>query len=273
MPNTLPKIGAALSVLDLPRHRDWLLSDARDLELRDFCFGALLNGNWHVPAQMAREALDGFEGRLGIHGPFMGFHIDSSDPDMQPVIAKRMDQALDICAALGAVQMVVHSPYTIWDNSHLDLTPNARSRKIEKVHACMGAAVARAANQGVTIVIENIEDMDPTDRLCLAESFGTDAVKLSVDTGHAHYMHVTHGAPAADCFIRAAGARLAHVHLQDVDGYADRHWALGEGTVPWPAIFRALAETKADPHLVLELNDPAGIRSSADWLAARGLAR
>ncbi|WP_158275560.1 hypothetical protein [Maritimibacter sp. 55A14] len=48
--------------------------------------------------------------------------------------------------------------------------------------------------------------------------------------------------------------------------------AAGEGTVPWRAVFRALADCPADPHLVLELNDSSGIPGSVTWPEPRGLA-
>lgn len=72
--------------------------------------------------------------------------------------------------------------------------------------------------------------------------------------------------------IRAAGARLGHVHLQDSDGYADRHWQLGQGTILWPSVFDAIRETGATPRLIIELRDKAGVIPSARHLAALGLA-
>ncbi|MFQ5438151.1 MAG: sugar phosphate isomerase/epimerase family protein, partial [Paracoccaceae bacterium] len=259
-------IGAALSVIDLPKFRPWLLEKPRDLELQDFCFSSVLNGDWSPIVDAAKVALDGFEGRVGIHGPFSGFDIDTRDEDVRAIVRKRMDQALDVCAALGAAQMVVHSPYRSWDFRNLDLRPRGRAQKIDAVHACLSGAVGRAEAQGVTLVIENIQDIDPMDRLHLARSFDSDAVRVSIDTGHAHCVHVTDGAPAVDRFIRLAGDWLGHVHLQDADGFADRHWAVGEGTICWPEVMRAIGDCGAEPHLVLELNDNAGVRASADHL-------
>ncbi|HBM59926.1 MAG TPA: sugar phosphate isomerase, partial [Citreicella sp.] len=63
------------------------------------------------------------------------------------------------------------------------------------------------------------------------------------------------------------------IHLQDADGYADRHWAIGQGTVNWHAVFAALAPLTSRPRLIMELRDPAGILPSRDWLEAQGLAR
>lgn len=267
-----PVIGAAMAVGDLACYRDWLIEKDRDLELQDFASPELLiSGDWQSLVDEARHQLDGWSGRLGIHGPFWGLTLSNPDPEIRGVIRKRMLSGLDVCAALGASHMVVHSPYTTWDNHNIDNYPDARARVIEAAHDCLAKPVRRAGNQGVTLVIENIEDIDPRDRLNLADSFGSEAVKLSIDTGHAHYAHGSTGAPPVDYYVRAAGERLAHVHLQDADGYADRHWAIGQGTIRWHAVFAALAELRSAPRLVLELRDKAGIPASMAYLEREGL--
>ncbi|MCO8146117.1 sugar phosphate isomerase/epimerase [Rhodovulum tesquicola] len=267
----LPVIGAALDTAGLEIWRDWILEKNRDLELQAFHTAAVLDGDWSAEAAHTRKLLDGYTGRLGIHGPFWGFGIATSDPEVQRVVARRMDQGLDVCAAVGATHMVIHSPYTTWDYKNLDNYPDNRRNLMDNVHACIGAAVRRAEDQGVTLVMENIEDIDPRDRQRLVESFGSPALRLSLDTGHAHYAHGSTGAPPVDYFVTAAGALLDHVHLQDADGHADRHWAIGEGTILWPAVFRAIAALEVRPRLILELGDKAGIRASMDYLARMGL--
>jgi sugar phosphate isomerase/epimerase len=167
--------------------------------------------------------------------------------------------------------MVIHSPYTTWDANNLDNFPGGRERMVEAAHATIGAAVRRAADQGVTLVIENIEDKVPADRRLLAETFGTEALKLSVDTGHAHYAYGSTGAPPVDYYITDAGAMLDHIHLQDADGFADRHWSLGEGTIRWPAVFRAIAALPQKPRLILELRDIGQIGASMRFLEDAGL--
>lgn len=265
-------IGAAIDVPDLAQWADWIVEGQRDLELQDFCEPDVLTGDWQTRVEEAKRRLGGYHGRLGIHGPFWGFTVDSHDADVRAIVRKRLDQGLDVCAALGATQMVVHSPFTTWDGNNLDTRPGARDAMTDRVHACLAPAAQRAADQGVVLVLENIEDTDPRDRLRLAESLG-DAVQVSVDTGHAHYAHASTGAPPVDVFVRLAGARLAHVHLQDADGYADRHWAIGEGTIRWAEVFRALGESPSSPRLVLELADKAGIAASMAYLEGAGLGR
>ena len=271
MSNSLPVIGAALPVEELETYRNWLIDKDRDLELQSFTRAEVLDGDWRPLAEQAKRLLDGHKGRLGIHGPFWGLAIDSMDPEIRAVVTRRMLQGLDVCVALGATQMVVHSPYSSWSYNNIDAMPKMGPSIIENVHATLAPAVKRAEDQGTVLVIENIEDKDPSARVRLAESFGSDAVRVSLDTGHANYAHSATGAAPVDYYVRAAGERLAHVHLQDNDGYADRHWAPGAGTIRWHSVFRALAALENQPHLVLELRDYGHIPGAMAFLEREGL--
>lgn len=271
-------IGAALMVADLPRYRDWLIAGQRDLEIQDFLLPGVLTGDWQARVAAARAQLDGFSGRLGIHGPFYDLGLDMADVEIAPIVARRFETGVAAAAALGARQMVIHSPFTTWDwfnfgdTPRVGNTPSAFEAKIARVAALLGPAIARAEAEGVTLVIENIEDIDPAQRRLLAQGLGSDAVRLSLDTGHAHYAHHATGAPPVDYFVTDAGALLAHVHLQDADGFADRHWPPGRGSVNWHAVFGAIAALPQRPHLVLELRDPADIPTAMAWLEREGLA-
>jgi sugar phosphate isomerase/epimerase len=269
--SSLPVIGAAMTLGELEIHRDWLFEKQRDLELQDFTTGDVLNGDWAPLAERARKLLDGFEGRLGIHGPFWGFTIASQDPDIRAVVAKRLKQGLDVCAAIGATQMVAHSPYTTWSYNNLDNNKGELERVVEHVHLTMRDAVRQAEDIGAVIVLENIEDIDQHVRVALVDSFNSPAVAVSIDTGHAHYAHGSTGAPPVDYYVKAAGNRLQHVHLQDADGYADRHWALGEGNILWPSVFQALADLTSNPRLIVEIKDKSKIPASVEYLASLGL--
>jgi sugar phosphate isomerase/epimerase len=268
----LPVVGVALTSANLASYRDWIFERQRDLEIQDFCQLARLDGDWRAMAGEIRKLLDGYQGRLGIHGPFWGFKIDGQDPLIQAVVTRRLLQGLEICDALGATQMVVHSPYTTWDYNNLDINPGAQADLIERVHLTLRDVVKRAESIGCELVIENIEDKDPLARVQLAKSFASPAVRVSLDTGHANYAHVSTGAPPVDFYVEAAGDALAHVHLQDTDGYADRHWLPGEGNISWRAVFRALGRLASRPRLIIEARDQSNIRAGAAFLEALGLA-
>ena len=268
----LPVVGAQLTVLDLDRHRDWLFEKNRDLELPEFAMADILRSP-DVFVSMAREKLDGWDGRLGIHGPFSGFDLHTGDRDIQAIVQTRMAQALDVCDQLGAVQMVIHSPFDSWDRDNLDMRAKGRENRASAIVKTLKPALKRAEDQGVTLVLENIKDCDPRDRMLVIEAADSPALRLSVDTGHANWAHHIQGAPPADRFIALAGDKLAHVHLQDTDGYADRHWHLGAGNIPWLAVMEAIAETKANPHLIVEINDFDRVEESVKHLESLGLAQ
>ncbi len=275
MSNTpaLPLLGVCLNVEDLPDHRGWLLEGQRDLEIQDFCQADVLDGDWRARVARAKGLLAGHTGRLGIHGPFWGFSIASKDPEIRAVVRRRLDQGLDACAELGATQMVVHSPYTTWGYNNLGPDQAAQQQVFDLAHDTLGAAVRRAEALGVVLVLENIEDKDPMERVRLARSFNSAHVRVSVDTGHANYAHGSTGGPPVDHYITAAGDLLDHVHIQDTDGYGDRHWVPGEGNIPWAAVFRAIAALGTNPRLNVELNENARVREGVAFLAGAGLAR
>lgn len=267
-----PVLGAALSINSLPAYREWLLSRQRDLELQDFFQAAVLDGDWRSTADRINELLDGFEGRLGIHGPFWGFKIDSHDPLVRQAVRTRLLQGLEAAEEVGATQMVIHSPYSTWDYNNLDLYPGGREAVIERVQATLADVIRRAEQIGCELVIENIEDKDPHERVRLATALDSKNVRVSLDTGHANYAHVSTGAPPVDYYVDAGGEMLTHVHLQDTDGYADRHWAPGDGNIRWAAVFRALRKLKSNPRLILELRDHGRVSAGARYLTELGLA-
>jgi sugar phosphate isomerase/epimerase len=277
--NSPAGLGDAVTVHDLqniPGLKAFILERQRDVELADFIPAAALAGDWRSIAEVAAAELEGHTGRLGVHGLFMGFAIDTYDPDVPKIVKQRLDAALDACIVAsrkrGGARMVVHSPFTTWRWYNRLTEPGRGEAIVERVHLCLADAVKKTEDSGITIVIEYIEDKDPAERVALASSFASPAVRVSLDTGHAHYAYGATRAPPVDVVVRAAAGMLAHVHLQDTDAFADRHWAIGEGSISWHAVFEALGELDEMRRLIIELKNARDIQPSAARLAALGLA-
>lgn len=266
------KIGACLKAQEIADHRDWLFEADRDIELQEFGSHAALTTEFEDRIAAAKAALDGHQGRLGIHGPYEGLDMDNKDPEVRPIITARFLKALEAADRVGARQMVLHSPYTRWYAQNRLAKPSYWEEELSRVHDVMGPVVKVAEDKGITLVIENIQDVDPATRRAMVDSFGSDAIALSIDTGHAHLARRMSGAPPVDYFVRDAGDQLSHVHLQDLDGHADRHWAPGEGEIHWPEVFRALGDCSSEPHLVLELRRKSDIPAGFAYLKGLGLA-
>lgn len=271
--SSLPTIGAAMPLRVLETLRDWVIADQRDLELQDFTTADVLNGDWSAAAEQAKKLLDGYTGRLGIHGPFWGLNIANKDPEIRAIVTKRFLQGLSVCEAIGATQMVIHSPFSTLDYNNLDNFIGERDAIFERTHLTLDQVVKRAEEIGVTMVVENIEDKDPDARCALVDSFNSPSLAVSIDTGHAHYAHGSTGAPPVDFYVNRAGHRLQHVHIQDADGHADRHWRPGHGNICWFGVFSAIQRLSQSPRLILELKDHSQILPGAAYLKEMGLAQ
>lgn len=273
MTETLPVVGAAMTVEWLDTYRDWLIADQRDLEIQDFINPYILDGDWQSVVADAKAKLNGYEGRMGLHAPFINLPLDALDAKIRTVVIERHLQTLDIAAELGATHLVVHSPLAFLGMPTSLTKPMVGPVSLfEVVHQTMEPIVKRAAEVGCTLVIETIFDKLPLLWVELARSFGSEFVRLSVDVGHAYINHFE-GAPPPDYWVREAGALLGHLHLQDTDGYSDRHWSIGRGKVDWHSLFAEIAALEQKPRLILELNDAGDIPASVEWLTQNGLAR
>jgi sugar phosphate isomerase/epimerase len=269
----MPRLGAAITFDMLDTLGDWIFKHDRNIEIQDFADPEILTGDTAPLIEKYCDALGGYMGDIGIHGPFFGFDIASRDAEIRGIVKQRLLQGLEVAESLNATHMVVHSPFTKWHTQNFLNYPQMRAQMFDDAIVSLTQAVKRAAEIGCTMVLENIQDIVPADRRELAEAINSPYFKLSVDTGHANLEHGSNGAPPVDYFIKDAGEMLGHVHLQDTDGYADRHWIPGEGTVNWTSVFDAIALLETKPRLIIEVRRnlhrlPAAVKA----LKERGLA-
>ncbi len=265
----LGPIGAAATLQGFPVIRDWLFEADRPLEIQDFCAVGVLE---HDHAEMIaawRGLLDGHRGARGLHGPFFGLDIATPDTGVRAVVQKRMMQMLDVAEALGATMMVVHSPFNHWHQLNRANYPGVYPGLIEQAARTLAPVLDRAAGIGCTLVLENCDDTDPAARRAIVQQIDRPNLQISIDTGHADICHGRYHAPNPVDFIADAGALLAHVHLQDVDGYADRHWHPGDGRIAWGPVMQALAALPQAPRLIVEVRNALHrLPATARFLAA-----
>ncbi len=267
---TLPLVGVATDIASLPRYVDWLVQGQRPLELQDpFTHTEDLASLSHDLVRKAKSLLDGYEGWLGMHGPFISLPLDAGDSRIRQVVVDRYMDALEFGAELGARHMVLHSPFTIFGHALVEHTmPESLQGTIDAVHTTLEKPLAFAAQIGCTLVIETIKDTNPVPLCALVSSFDHN-VGLSIDVGHT-LITEQFGGPVAHEWVRAVGPLLAHVHIQDGDGVVDRHWLPGQGRLNWWALFDALRRSPANPVLIIEVGDAL---AAFDWLAAHGYVR
>jgi sugar phosphate isomerase/epimerase len=266
-------IGAALETPDLPAYVNWILEEQRDLEIQDTFRPEVLDGDWRACVREARSLLDGYQGRMGIHAPFMGLTIMAWDPKVRALVIDRLRRALEIAHELGATHMVIHSPFEAFGHPFLAAGSGSElAAQLHMVQETLAPVLETAQQANCVLVVETIFDLNPAPLLALVSSFQSEFVRMSIDTGHTYIAH-QRGGPSPDQWVRDAGALLAHLHVQDCDGLLDRHWAPGDGNLNWYALFEALGTLEQRPRLVLEMRHARDIGRGAAWLSARGFAR
>lgn len=266
-----PVVGAAMYAETLSTYAEWVIADQRDLELADAVFPDVLDNDSSALVADIKSKLDGFSGRLGIHGPFRSLPLDAHDPKIRTVVQDRFKQGLAFANAIGATHMVIHSPFAALGHYR----PDQKDYVINSARATLSDVVPFAEQAGCTLVIETIFDYNPATLVDFVRSFQSDFVKMSIDVGHVFIMHSNSDAPPPDYFVHAAGADLAHLHLQDTDGYTDRHWIPGDGNVNWKELFGALATLNHTPRLIVEVDTKKGHdpRLAAAYFESIGVAR
>ncbi|MFN6978911.1 MAG: sugar phosphate isomerase/epimerase family protein, partial [Gemmobacter sp.] len=221
---TLPRLGAALTLGDMPGLRDWLFETDRAIEIQDFCTPEAMVADQSARIEGWRHALAGHGGARVLHGPFYGLDLANPDDEIRAVVQRRLIRGVEIAAHLGCDVMVVHSPFDQWGRlNYLNYT-GYRDALLGFSAMALRPVLRRAADAGVVLVLENIEDCDPADRVDLVRRIDHPSLRVSLDTGHALLTHQRMGAPPVQDHVTVAGDLLAHVHLQDTDGWADRHW-------------------------------------------------
>jgi hypothetical protein len=169
---TLPLLGTAVTLDTHGPIRDWVCGPGRALEIWDFCRIGVLERDHADLIAAWQQALDGHSGPRWIHGPFFGLDIATPDSEVRAVMQKRVLQRLAVAEALGADLMVIHSPFTHWHQLNRANYPDVHPGLIDAAAACLAPVLARAADTGCTLMLENCDDTDPFARVEMARRIG-----------------------------------------------------------------------------------------------------
>jgi 3-oxoisoapionate decarboxylase len=189
-----------------------------------------LDWRWLTPLDDAD--LGRLRGQLAGMMPICSFWL-SQEP------GETLTQATRCATAIGSPLVRLH------------LTPVLEGRRadwgarwpemVEHARATLRREARRAADVGLTLAIEDHQDLGSEELLDLAEDAGPN-VGVTFDTGNAFAVGED---PVA--FARRAAARIRHLHLKDYRAQFTRHGfrlvrcAVGDGCVPFEEIAAVLA--------------------------------
>lgn len=180
-----------------------------------------------------------------VHTPVGHIRLGDPDPLIRQTSLEQMQRAIHLAALVGAILVVVHP--TPCPTAH----PCPPAGPWEQ--QALSVLCSEAAHYRVSIAIENIPPnhgfspgySDFSSLLALLEQIPD--LGITLDVGHAHLA----GIPLA-AIVRCLGHRLSHVHVHDNNGLGDQHLPVGQGTIHWSGLLRALASIKYKGFLELE---------------------
>ena len=199
--------------------------------------------------------------------PNIDINVAAAAPAMRAYSLDLLVETVRLAGELGASGVV------IGPGKANPLFPPTADELIGHFFAALDRLCPLAAAAGTALWAENIPfAFLPAigDLLAALDRYGNDAVRIVYDVANAHYIGEDFVAGLAQC-----RERLALVHLSDTGRQAFRHDAVGEGTVPFAEVSRALAAAgyRARPMLeIISRNPDRDIMASAAKLAALGFA-
>lgn len=214
----------------------------------------------HSPAQHGKDferVLPSYDFKVQLHAPISDVNLGSLYERAWDLSVDSVREALEGAARIGIERVTIHP------GNH---TPLSRGH-YGKVHEATRRALRRldeAGNElGLQLCLENMptgwafETDSLTQLLDLTQ--GTE-FQLCLDVAHAHV------AKRVDEYL-ADPRRIANVHLSDNRGDYDAHLTLGDGTAPWDAAVRRLAESGYAGTFVVESQTHESGRASLQRLS------
>jgi sugar phosphate isomerase/epimerase len=177
-----------------------------------------------------------------LHAPFHGMNIASVFEPIREASVRVMTGCLAVAALIGA-PVVMHPGYFAWEQE--------RALAGRQFHRSLRDLEAAAAEHSGVFYFENMAGMNYFNLRTPADLGLIGDTGLALDTGHAHLN---------GCLAEFLATPFRHMHIHDNSGRVDTHSAIGEGTIDFDPVLRALDRTGATA--VLEMKDFAAVTKS-----------
>lgn len=194
------------------------------------------------------DILRNYSARYTIHAPSRGTNLASL---LEPIRRASVEVMADCFRIAGEVNagIVLHPGYFAWEEERI-MAERQLVRSLDELHL-------HAREYSVEFFVENMGNWEyfllkKPEELPLIGS-----TPFALDVGHANQNH---------CLKEFLPFPARHYHLHDNDGTEDSHVAVGEGTIAFPAVMRAVRMAGVVP--VIEVADLPGVLKSIERLKA-----
>ena len=188
------------------------------------------------------EPLLSYSTRFSIHAPCRGTNIASLLEPIRKASVDVIEQCFSIAAEVNA-GVVVHPGYFAWAEE--------REKAERQLTTSMEDLSGLANEYSISYFIENMGNWDYFFLKTPKELPLIGNAAFALDVGHAHLN---------SCLEEFLRLPAKHYHLHDNDGKTDSHVAVGEGTIDFEPVIKAIQENNVMP--VIEVATFEGVRKS-----------
>ncbi len=242
----MARLGFENVELEGVRKENLLAIDSRRAELKSHCEGLglrvinfcpVLPSTVSLDAQERKEGLELFDVGIGIANYFEceTVQLDSFTPPLRFKGEAPYKDAIKF----GKPFQVEVDPEFRWEDQWRVL--------VDTVKHC----ARKAAEAGLVLTMEPRvgEMISNTDAMLrLMDHVADENFTAVLDTGHQNAQK-----EILPLSVEKLGGRIRYVHASDNDSRTNEHLSLGEGTIDWEGVFRALAKHKYEGYVAIDI--------------------
>jgi len=206
------------------------------------------------------DLLNTYDIEFTIHAPISDINVASHNESIRKASISLIKDSMNLANKLGSEIVVVHP-------GHMPILGRKITPKVMELNQNSLKECSRYAEDvGVKMCVENMPDIESlmfTDLDDLHELILDIDAYMTLDVGHAHNNKYTIG-------DMLNYSRVEHIHLSDNDGSYDSHQALGnnkeDNGIEFETLFEGLRKINYNGFLVVEVEEPASVKESIDFL-------
>jgi sugar phosphate isomerase/epimerase len=203
---------------------------------------------------IAIDLLDSYSLKYTVHSPISDLNLASSNNSIKKASINEIKRSIDFANNIDAKILVVHPGRISFTQRFFQEKGKRISEESMKICGDYGK------NSGVEVCIENMPNMEGVlyqNVKELNEFLKENDLSMTLDIGHENTVN-----KKTDRYFES----VKHIHLSDNNGDFDYHYALGEGSIDFKAVFDIYNQNNYNGIYMLEVNDKDSVKKSLDYL-------
>ncbi|HYA32799.1 MAG TPA: sugar phosphate isomerase/epimerase [Candidatus Bathyarchaeia archaeon] len=222
----------------------------------------------HHSTPKVRELLElkrSYDLTYTMHAPFCSVNLASINPKLRNASLNEILSSIPYASELGCELVVVHPGIVSYPrNLHKFERISKENERDSFFRIC-----EKAESEKTLVCVENMPRFPPAFKetwtgdaqVELVDEMQSRFLQVALDVGHCNTTDV----PIPQ-MIHKFGSRIKHVHIHDNDGFRETHGIVGQGSIPWREVIKALSDIGYDRLLIDEHRTLEGQKRGRDYL-------